>query len=133
MTTDATTTTYIAYQHPGSFLAEESVMPVGTRNPQQQANDAPDSAFAFYYFDVVTTIVNAGGELINTSSGRRNISNTYYIDAKLLTSDQVTALPGDNSILLSNMRGNKWDLIVLCRTGNFQPFIEGKHELITTS
>lgn len=133
MTTEATTTTYVAYQHPGSFFSEESVKPVDARNPQQQANDAPDTAFAFFYFDIVTTVVNVEGERIETSSGRRNITKTYYIDAELLTSDQVAALPGDHSILLSNMRGNGWDPIVRCRTGNFQPFEEDKHELLTTS
>lgn len=133
MTTEATTTTYVAYQYPGSFFSEESVKPVVARNPQQQANDAPDSAFAFFYFDIVTTVVNVEGERIETSSGRRNIIKTYYIDAELLTSDQVAALPGDHSILLSKMRGNGWDPIVRCRTGNFQPFEEDKHELLTTS
>lgn len=133
MTTEATTTTYVAYQRPGLFFAEEYVKLVDTRNLQQQVNDAPDSAFAFFYFDIVTTVVNVEGERIETSSGRRNISNTYYIDAELLTSEQVAALPGDHSILLSNMRSNGWDPIVRCRTGNFQPFDEDKHELLTTS
>ena len=133
MTPEATTTTNIAYQYPGSFFSEESVNPVEARNPQQHANDAPDTAFAFFYFDVVTTIVDVEGERIETSSGRRNISTTYYIDGELLTSAQVAALPGDHSILLSNMRSNGWDPIMRCRTGNFQPFEAGKHELLVTS
>ena len=107
MNSEATTTTYVAYMHPGTFFSEESIKPVDERNPQQQASDAPDSAFAFFYFDVVTTIVIVGGERIETSSGRHNI-------------------------LLSNMRDNGWDPIVRCRTGNFQPFETGKHELIKT-
>jgi hypothetical protein len=133
MTTEATKTTYVAYLHPGSFLLEESVKPVDARNPQQQANDAPESAFAFFYFDIVSATVSVQGEPIGTSSDRLNISKTYYIDAKLLTSDEVAALPGDHNILLSNMRCNGWDPIVLCRTGNFQPFAENDHELLTTS
>lgn len=133
MTTEATTTTYVTYKHPGSFMSEESVEPVDVRNPQQQANDAPSSAFAFFYFDVATAIVDVEGERIETSSGRRNISSTYYINAELMSSDKVAALPGDHSILLSNMRGNGWDPVVRCRTGNFQPFEADKHELVTTS
>jgi hypothetical protein len=133
MSNEATTTTYVAYQHPGILFTEESVQPVDARNPQQQANDAPDGAFAFFYFDIVTTVVNVEGERIETSSSRRNITKTYYIDAELLTSDQVAALPGDYSILLSNIWYNGWDPIVRCRTGNFQPFEEDKYELVTTS
>jgi len=132
MTNQATTTTYVAYQHPGSFFSEETVKPVNARNPQQQADDAPDSAFAFFYFDIVTTVVDVECERIETTSGRRNISKTYYIDAELLTSNEVAALPGDHSILLSNMRGNGWDPIVRCRTGNVQPFEADKHVLVTT-
>lgn len=133
MTNEASTTTYVAYQHPGSFFSEESVKPVGTRDPQQQANDALDNAFAFFYFDVVKSIVDIEGERIETSSGRRNISKTYYVNAELLDYDAVSALPGDYAILLSNMRGNGWSAIVRCRTGNFQPFEPAKHELVTTS
>lgn len=128
----ATTTTYVAFQHPGAFFSEESVTKVTTRNPERDAVKASDSVFAFFYFDIVTTVVDVAGERIETASGRRNISKTYYIDAELLTSVQVAALPGDNHILLSNMRGNGWDPIVRCRTGNFQPFEADKHELVTT-
>lgn len=133
MNTETTTTTCVAYQHFGRFFWEESVKPVNAPNPQQQANDAPDSAFAFFYFDIVTGVVNVEGERIKISSGRLNITKMYYIDAELLTSDQVAKLPGDHSILLSNMQGNGWDLIVRCRTGNFQLFEVDKHKLLTTS
>jgi hypothetical protein len=133
MTSEATTTTYVAYQHPGTFFWEESKESVDMRNPQQQANNAPDSAFAFYYFDIVTMIVDVEGERIETSSDRRNISKTYYVDAELLDYDAVSALPGDNSILLSNMRCNEWDTIVRCRTGNFQTFVPARHELLIKS
>lgn len=133
MITEATTTTYVVYKHPGSLFCEESVKPVDVRNPQQQANDAPDGAFAFFYFDEVTIIVDVEGERIETSSGRRNITGIYYINAELMTSDDVAALPGDRSTLLRNMRCNGWDPIVRCRTGNFQPFKVGKDELVTVS
>lgn len=129
---EVTTTTYVAFQHPGSFFPEESFVKVASRDTNRDAVEAPKNAFAFFYFDIATTVMNVAGERIETASGRRNISKTYYIDAELLTSDQVAALPGDNRILLSNMRANRWDPIARCRTGNFQPFEKDKHELVTT-
>jgi hypothetical protein len=128
----ATTTTYVAFQHPGALFSEESVVKVMTRNPERDAVKAEGSVFAFFYFDIVTTVVDVAGERIETASGRRNISKTYYIDAELLTSDQVAALPGDNRILLRNMRYNGWDSIVRCRTGNFQPFEQDRQEMVST-
>lgn len=132
MTIRPTRTTYVAYQHPGIFLSEESVVRVEVCDPQQQANDAPGSAFAFFYFDVVTTVVYVDGERIVTHSDRCNISSTYYIDAKLMTFSEVASLPGDTGILLSSMRSNKWDSVVRCRTGNVQPFEPDRCELVST-
>jgi hypothetical protein len=130
MSTEVTTTTYVAYQCPGSFFANEYFQEVDARNPQQQAKDAPDNAFAFFYFDVVKVIVSLEGEHIETGSRRLNISKTYYIDAELFTFNQVLQLPGDYSILLDNMQRNGLGLVVRCRTGNFEPFDKDKHELV---
>lgn len=130
MTEQATTTTYVAYQIPGVLYSEETVEKVDVRNPQQAAKSAPNNAFAFFYYDVVKTVVDVEGKRIGTASSRLNISKTYYIDAELLTDDQVAALAGDNDILLGNIRGGG---IVRCRGGNFRPFEADKHELVTTS
>jgi hypothetical protein len=128
-----TTITYVTYYCPGLLFPEETVKPVDVRDPQQQANKAPANAFSFYYYDIVRAIVYVDGERVETSSEPRNISKVHYIDAKLLNYDEVSALPGDNATLLGNMRGNGWHNVVLCRTGNFQPFDPARHQLVTTS
>lgn len=125
------TITYIVYQYPGSLCSEESTKPIDTRDPQKHANEAPESAFAFFYYDVVVCIVTIDGEHIETRSDHRNTSKTYYFNAKLLDRNAVSALPGDNTILLNNMRSNNWHTLVHCQAGNFQPFEPDKHELLT--
>jgi len=137
---EGTVTTYVAYLHPGSFFSEESVSKVPNRDPNQQTKDAPQSAFAFFYYDIVTSVVDVEGERIETASTRRNISKTYYVDAELLDYAAVEALaneegisPTSHRILLSNMHGNGYDLVVRCRTGNFQPYEPDKQELVSSS
>ena len=131
MNTEPTTTTYVAYLLPGVFLSEESVKPIMVRNPQQQADDAPNNAFAFSYFDIVTTILDVEGEHIKTSSSRRNISKTYYIDAELLNADQAVEQFG--SQISSRIDSEPGSGIVVCCTGNLQPFNPSKNELVSTS
>lgn len=119
------TTTYVSYLYPGLIVSNESNMEVPDRNPEREARrEAADSAFGFSYFDIVSAVVEIGETLIQTTSNRRNISCTYYIDGEVLDIDQVAALPGDHQIMLDNMRCNDWDRVVRCRSGNFQPFDE---------
>jgi hypothetical protein len=120
-TSEPVTTTYAEYYLPGIFVSETSRVPVTGRDPQQAAREAPPSAFAFRFCDVVTGTLGGTG----VSSGPVNASGRYYIDAEALTIAGVEALPGDHRILLDNMRINGWDQVVLCRTGNFQPLEPG--------
>lgn len=121
----ATVTTYVEYLYPGAFFSEESATPVTGRDPARIAREASASVFAFRFYDIATTTVTVGGEQVETRSGAINATARYYIDAEKLTAAAVEALPGDHKILLSNMRGNGWDPILRCRTGNFQPLEDG--------
>jgi hypothetical protein len=118
-------TTYLAYRYDSGFLPTESITPVSEHDPQRDANNAPGNVFAFFYFDA-----DSPTDLVNNY---RNISKTYYIDAELFDYQAVSALPGNNTILLDNMRNNEFDTVVRCRTGNFQAFKPAEHELITTN
>jgi hypothetical protein len=127
-----TTKTYVRYLMPGALVPEEGVREVPERNPYQVARDLPDDVFAFEFFDKLITTAEDGGETVTLASGERNRSGRFYIDAeKLTTSDIASAaaaevLPGDRRrVLLSNMRSNGWDVMLRCRTGNFQPMQAG--------
>jgi hypothetical protein len=119
------TTTYVEYLYPGSFFPEESRRPVTERDPATIAREAAPGAFAFRFYDIVTTTVTTNGPAIELRRGAVNPTGRYYIDAEKLTAADVEALPGDHRVLLANMRGNGWDPILRCRTGNFQPLEDG--------
>lgn len=63
-----------------------------------------------------------GGEMWRASGP--SVGHRIYIGESLTTED-VERLPGDHSILLSNMRGNDWERVVRTRRGNFQPVEPG--------
>jgi len=67
-----------------------------------------------------------GGELW-TSTGEGSSYRIYAGES--FTVADVEQLPGDYSILLSNMRGNGWAKIVRTRRGNWQP-LEGDDVVI---
>jgi hypothetical protein len=125
------TITYVEYQHPGSFYSEDESRAVDGRDPQRAAADAPDSAFAFAFYEVITAAVTVDREKVELRSRARRRSATYYIDGEVLDEHGVASLPGDHQILLSNMRGNGWSFVVKCRTGNFQPFDPPGDQVIT--
>jgi hypothetical protein len=118
-------TTYVEYLHPGSFYPEDTTAVVTERDPARVAREAAADVFAFRFYDVARTVVTIDGEDVTLRSGAVRSSGLYYIDAEQLTSADVAALPGDHSILLANMRGNGWDPILRCRTGNFRPLEDG--------
>lgn len=128
-----TTTTYVAYLLPGSLVNEESVREVAARNPEEDIKNAHEYAFAFFYFDIVRTVVKVGSEKVETKSGRRNISGRYYIDGEVLDLKAVEALEGDHSTLIGNMQSGDYEQVVRCRTGNFQVFDKNEDVLLTAS
>lgn len=115
------TTTYVAYDLPGTFEAEHDSRPVASRDPRVAADTAPAGAFAFTFYDVVTTEVDG----VELRSRPRNHSSRYFIGGTVRTVAEVEAMEGDRSILLSNMRGNGWDRVIFCPAGNVQPLESG--------
>ena len=123
--------THVSYYYPGLIVSDESTKHVLDRDPEREAREADERAYAFYYFDIVSAVVSVEDIRVQTRSERRNISCTYYINGEVLDIDQVAELPGDNRILLDNMRGNEWTRVIRCRTGNFQPFEDS--DILVTS
>lgn len=131
MPEETTTTTYVALLHLRNLHlrdieSEEQVWQAKVRNPQEEAKHALDSVYAFFYFDIVRAVVEVGGERIEVASERRNISKTYYIDARVLDYDTVKALHGDHRITLRYMEGS----VLRCRTGNFVPYEPDNCEIV---
>lgn len=127
----STTTTYVTYLMPGIMLSEETRRPVLHRDPRQAAIDAPSGAFAFTFHDQVTATTVVDGQEIPLSSRALNQSKRFYIDAEKLTAADIQAMEGDHRILLANMLGNHWAIMLRCRTGNYQPLEDGD-QLVTS-
>jgi hypothetical protein len=116
---------YVTYYFPGILFPEESSKPVAVRNAQAAARSAPEGAFAFTFHDTVVTSTMVDGRAVTLSSKPMNKTGRYYIDAQPFTAGEVAALPGDHEILLSNMRASRWDTMLRCRAGNWQPLEPG--------
>jgi hypothetical protein len=86
---------------------------VDSRNPQQAIKDMPEDAIAFYYFDVVSTLVEFNNENVELKSGALNRTRDYYFDAKLLDYDEVKTLPGSNDERLSLMKEQEWEKVIV--------------------
>jgi hypothetical protein len=122
------THTFVEVLYPGVFYPEESVYKVKTRDPQAIADKCP-TAFCFEFYDQTRKQVKVDGEHQTVSGKPKNKSGRYYPGATVMTVEDVKRLPGDHSILVSNMEGNNWPRVVKTRRGNFQPFKKGDHIL----
>ena len=127
-----TVTTYVRSLSPGAFFPEDEAQVVSERDPATFARQAPASVFAFSFYDVASLDVDIDGQPVTLRSRAFGESGLYYIDAESLTAGDVEAMPGDHSILLSNMRGNGWATVLRCRTGNFQLLKDGDVVISTT-
>lgn len=129
---NAEVTTYVTYMEPGILYPEDYTCETPDRDAEKFAREAVASVFAFSFHDIARAAVTIDGQDVELSSRAIRKSPLYYIDAEQLTAADVEALPGDNSILLANMRGNRWETVVRCRTGNFRPLMPGDVVIRTT-
>lgn len=77
------TKTYIAF-----MLDYSTNMPtreIVERNPRWQAENAPEDVYAFYYYNVVTVLVQFGDEdPAELTSPELNLSPSYYINGVVI-------------------------------------------------
>lgn len=111
------------YSIPGSFFSEHQVKDLDAYSVKEAIQKAPKSAFGFTIYEVEEP-PDLGPDFTVTSKAK-NESAMHYLDGDILSIQAVEELPGDHKILVSNMKGNEWDFVVRCRTGNFQPFKDG--------
>jgi hypothetical protein len=128
------TKTYIKYSYPGAFFPEESSKLVESRDPLKHAKEAGKSAFAFMYYDIdEIDAVDEFGEKRVIKSPAKNKSGMYYINGTVFTVDGLTKINTDGKYdrLIGNMGPNEWKEVILCQTGNFQPYQKGDDNIIT--
>lgn len=110
------------YWHPGSLFAEDSHKQLRSRSTVEALAKMPNSAFAFRLYDVrvLTGTLEDGSSTEKRTT--ENESKTYYPGGAVYDVEGIRSLDGDHRILISNMEGNDWPVVVKTRLGNFQPF-----------
>lgn len=123
---------HVTYLYPGSFFPEDGKRcQVSEPTVEQvQANSPDDHWFAA---EVCTRQFTRwtdgdGGEKWLPTEGSKPDKFRVLV-GETLTAEDVAELPGDHSILLSNMRSNGWDRMCRTRRGNFQP-IEANDDVV---
>jgi hypothetical protein len=110
---------------PGALFSEGEVHEVPERTVEAAIKLAPRHAFAFRFYDVNEPPADIDRESFDVAPKALNKSARYYLGGELFTPDEIVAGAagtGDFSILVSNARGNGYDRLIRCRTGNWQPF-----------
>ncbi len=120
---NTSTKTYATFFFAGSFFSEESRIEVDNR--EVESLEIPKGCFAVQFHDIKTAEIDINGTMVKAYSDPVNKSGKVYIDADVLNRAEVAEKEGENAIVVRNMEGSGWSQVVLCRTGNYQPFLEG--------
>jgi len=110
---------YVEYYYPGSFFSETSVKEIAQRDVSKIV--IPDDAFGFKFFDRVHAEIDG----VELQSKRLNISQMHFYGGRIMSIEDVRRECPDDRILLANMEYSGWKNIIVCRTGNTQPFRDG--------
>jgi hypothetical protein len=113
-----TTKTYVTFFYPGSFFPETSIREVAERS--LTPDEIPNGCYAYRFHSQVEGTLD--GEKVVGSP--KDYSGMFYI-GEVLTLEQVKEKYPTNKILISNIEGNGWDVVVRTRLGNFQPLSQG--------
>ena len=129
--------TYVERREHHAMHIEESARKVDVRDPQRYAVEAPLNIIAFRYYDVVVATLEIDGEVVKTKSDPCNFSEMYYIDAKLMEREEITAFlsnsAGSLNFLLDNMKAHGWKSVVLGRNGSFYALFDNTGFNVVTS
>jgi hypothetical protein len=124
---DRVTVRYVRFLSPGSFVANDWTVPVDSADPR--AVVWPENAYAFTLHERVDVM-----DGLETFKGEaKQLGPTYYHPASKVKTQEEVEANGDprNSILLNNMRCNKWPSVIYSRWGNWpQPYEAGKQVVL---
>ena len=110
---------YVEFFYPGSFVSTTSELEVADRKPLREI---PDGAYGYRFFARIE-VVEEGETLVGKNKDYSPM--TYYGEALTLKDIKAMKPPGDYSILVLNMEGNKWGRVVRTIHGSFRPLSDG--------
>jgi len=101
--------TFIEFLYPGIFVSESSAQEIDHKDPKKVV--IPKNCFGFRFYDC--EIVKSKKYPNETLVGRaKNHSGWFYINSEILTLKEVEKKMPEATILISNMKINKWKKIV---------------------
>jgi len=111
---------YVEYFYPGSFMSESSIEEIPCRGIHHKRKDR-----AFGYREFSREEITAGTEVLKGE--KKDFSGMTYW-GKAYSQSQIEALHDPSlSILLGNMKCNRWDRAVKTVLGNWQPLDDRDH------
>lgn len=117
---------YVTFYSPGTFVSETTTKEIDSWDTHKAATMAKKISerygarpYAFRFSTAVTRppVPDGEGGTLRVEGRQVEQSGLHYISGEILTYDQVVSRnsPRD-SILLSNMRGNRWPIVVETRS-----------------
>lgn len=107
---------YVRRYSPGILFAESSDVEISRRDPV--VVELKKHHFGFRFFD--REEVEQDGDTLRDKD--KNLSGMFYPNGKTYTLAQVKEYFPAEKILISNMKGNGYDMVVRHRGGGFMPF-----------
>lgn len=125
-------THHVDYFLPGAFMPEHQAFEITERDPEVAARQAPDNAFCFVFYDLpIPPKIDLDPEYFRVVPTKRlNVTKRYYIGGTVMTASEIVIHEDGHPIMLANMRANHWKRMVLCRTGNWQPFEDDDEQIV---
>jgi len=116
---------FVTFFSPGTFFSEETTKPITSWDVEKAKKMATGITERYNQkpFCFVFSTRSRNNKELDSKVIKQ--SHRHYLGGKLVSLKEVEAEHGKDSILASNMRCNKWDQIVKCPAGNYQPFEKG--------
>jgi len=92
---------------------------IADRTPEVHARELSSDVFAFFYYDIVTCVMNIGGEHVELKSERLNVSDMYFVDAVAFTREQLESEPHSSGACKLMDESSK-TMAIRNRFGNFE-------------
>ena len=114
---------FVTFRYPGSFMSESSRQCVKSRDPK--TFDIPPRAYSFFVSTIeIFKVESPSGERILMEGKPTDVSGENFINAEVLTYDEIVSSMTAKSILAGNMKSNGWMTVAKTRFGQYFPFQE---------
>lgn len=113
--------TYVEFCYQGDLFSGRWTREVKTRDVSRVK--LPENAFGFWFFDIISVVVDVDGKKVRLTSGQINDSPSHYYGGKIYTVEEFRRkFPSAYASHASDIKINGHKKMLACRTGNWVPF-----------